>query len=297
MSEDDFDPRSTLDTAASVIPPVVDTNKTACLVIIYGAELGKRIPLDHGAVECGRAVDIGLPLDDDAASRRHARFSWTGSGYLVSDLGSTNGTYVNDVMARERSLHDGDQVKIGRTIFKFIHGSNVETSYHEEIYRLMTFDGLTQAHNKRSFSAALDREIARSHRYGRPLSLVLFDIDHFKRINDARGHVVGDAVLRQLAALVHANIRREDTLGRVGGEEFALLAPEIPLDQGRRVAEKLRAAVARAPCKFEDQEIPITASFGVAALVPGNGATPTELYEEADQRLYAAKRAGRNRVV
>jgi diguanylate cyclase (GGDEF)-like protein len=299
VAEKDRDPRETLDTVASIIPPVVRnaTPGSACLVVIYGsgAELGKRIPLATEALECGRSIENAIPLDDDAASRRHARFAWTGSSYIVTDLGSTNGTYVNDVAARERTLRDGDQIKIGRTIFKFFHGGNIELSYHEEIYRLMTFDGLTQVHNKRSFEAILEREVSRSQRYKRPLSLVLFDVDHFKRINDSRGHVVGDAVLKQLAALVNTNIRREDTLGRVGGEEFALLAPEIPLDQARRIAEKLRALVDRTPCRFEDQDIPITASFGVAA-VEGGAVTGAELYKQADELLYAAKKAGRNRV-
>jgi diguanylate cyclase (GGDEF)-like protein len=269
---------------------------TACLVIIYGADLGKRIPLGTEDLECGRSVQTGIALDDDAVSRRHARFAWTGSCFVVTDLGSTNGTFVNDAFVRERVLRDGDQVKIGHTIFKFICGGNIELSYHEEIYRLMTFDGLTQIQNKRSFENALEREVSRAHRYGRPLSLVMFDIDHFKRVNDEHGHLAGDAVLRQLASLVSGNIRREDVAARVGGEEFALLLPELALDQARLCAEKLRAIVARTPCRFDDREIPITSSFGVAELPLTSPPDPKELYRLADERLYAAKRGGRNRV-
>jgi diguanylate cyclase (GGDEF)-like protein len=299
VADKEYDPRATLHTATSVLPPAaiaIDPN-TACLVVIYGAELGKRIPLGAGEVECGRSMQTGIPLDDDAVSRRHARFAWTGSSFIVADLGSTNGTFVNDATVREGTLHDGDQVKIGHTIFKFICGGNIEISYHEEIYRLMTFDGLTQIHNKRSFETSIEREISRSHRYRRPLSLLLFDIDHFKLINDKFGHLAGDAVLRQLAALVSANIRREDILARVGGEEFALIVPELTLEQARLCGEKLRTIVERTPCRFDEQAIPITSSFGVAEL----GVTPqmsaTELYKLCDERLYGAKNSGRNRVM
>ena len=300
MADDDYDPRVTLHTATSVLPVAVQKidPSTACLVVIYGTDLGKRVPLDSGDVECGRSAQAGIPLEgDDAVSRRHARFAYTGTTFIVTDLGSTNGTYVNDVSVLERTLRDGDQIKIGHTIFKFICGGNIELSYHEEIYRLMTFDGLTQAHNKRAFQTALEREISRCQRYRRPMSLAIFDIDHFKKINDDCGHLAGDAVLRQLAALVMANVRREDILARVGGEEFALIVPELSLDAARIVAEKLRSLIERTPCRFEDRYIPITASFGVAELALTPPMQGTELYQIADERLYAAKRSGRNRVV
>lgn len=298
-SDQDSDFRNTIVTiGAGLTSPVLPVAPdTACLVIIYGPDLGKRIELSTETLECGRSMQCSIPLDDDAVSRRHACIEWTGSGYALRDLGSTNGTYVNDIAVQERTLRDGDQIKIGRTIFKFMQGGNIELAYHEEIYRLMTCDGLTQVHNKRSFDSALEREVSRATRYQRHLSLILFDIDHFKRINDTRGHLAGDAVLRQVAALVSAHIRRDDLVARVGGEEFALLLPEIPIDGARIVAEKLRGLVARTPCRFEDAEIPVTSSFGVASISPEVPLTPVDLYRQADERLYEAKRGGRNMVV
>ncbi|GAC1540810.1 MAG: GGDEF domain-containing protein [Polyangiales bacterium] len=275
--------------------PATGSTSAACLVIIYGADLGRRVVLDGNSLEIGRSVKCDLSLDQESVSRKHARVTWDGARYKLADLGSTNGSYVNDELCQERVLRDGDQLKIGRTILKFMTGDNIETSYHEEIYRLMTFDGLTQIHNKRHFHETLDREVSRSIRYTRPISLVVFDIDHFKRVNDTHGHLAGDALLRQLAALVRGRIRREDVFARVGGEEFAVLLPEIELPHAAQFADKVRKAVEGATFHFEDVAIGVTLSLGVAQLKAPyeNG---DALYKAADAALYAAKQSGRNRV-
>ncbi len=266
-----------------------------CLVEIYGQELGRRIPLTGGVFEIGRSSKCDLTIDQDSVSRHHARIARSRDGhYSVADLGSTNGTYVNDVAVSERVLVDGDQVKIGRTIFKFMFGTNVEASYHEEIYRLMTVDGLTQLFNRRYFNETLEREINRCNRYERPLSLLIFDIDYFKRINDEFGHVAGDALLRQLSTVVKSRVRREDILARVGGEEFAAILPEIAIAGALATAEKIREVVEATTFAFEDAMMPCTVSVGVAAL--GGADEPKALYGRADAALYRAKQGGRNRI-
>jgi diguanylate cyclase (GGDEF)-like protein len=267
----------------------------ACMVVIYGADLGRRIALGTGAIEAGRSSKCDIAIDHESVSRQHARFWWTGAGYRVRDLGSTNGTIVNDRPISEHDLVDGDQVKIGRTILKFMTGGNVEASYHEEIYRLMTFDGLTQIYNKRYFHETLEREVSRSRRYRRELSLILFDIDHFKQINDTHGHLAGDAVLRELSAVVKNKIRREDVFARVGGEEFAVLAPEVHLKGARDAAEKIRKVVEATPFRFENKEISAAISLGTAVWL-GEDDLPEQLYKRADEALYASKQGGRNRV-
>src|SRR5207247_9050366 len=163
---------------------------------------------------------------------------------------------------------DGDQVKIGRTIFKFISGGNVEGQYHEEIYRLMTVDGLTEVHNKRFFHDSLEKEASRSKRYDRTFSIVMFDLDHFKNVNDTHGHLAGDAVLRQLGIIVRQNVRRDDIAARVGGEEFGVILPEIGRDGAALFAEKLRAAVEAASFRFESTRIHVTISLGLAQWGP-----------------------------
>jgi len=267
-----------------------------CLVEIYGQELGRRIPLTGGVFEIGRSSKCDLTIDQDSVSRHHARIARTRDGhYTVADLGSTNGTYVNDTHVSEQVLADGDQVKIGRTIFKFMFGTNIEASYHEEIYRLMTVDGLTQLFNRRFFNETLEREINRCKRYARPLSLLIFDVDHFKLTNDQFGHVAGDALLRQLALIVKPRLRREDVLSRVGGEEFAAILPEVGREGALVTAEKVREAVAAAPIVFEESVMPCTVSVGVAELAV-DADEPKDLYARADAALYRAKSTGRNRI-
>src|SRR5215471_8456435 len=184
--------------------------KEACLVVIYGMELGKKYNLDAPTIIVGRSSRSDIQIDQESVSRNHAKIINTGKSILIRDLGSTNGTYVNDDVIDEHVLRDRDLVKIGRTIFKFLTGGNIESAYHEEIYRLTTVDGLTQIYNKRYFTETLERELSRSHRYRRELSLIMFDIDHFKQINDTYGHLAGDYVLRHLAQVIKTKIRFED---------------------------------------------------------------------------------------
>ncbi len=275
--------------------PQVSRPGDACVVVIYGTELGRRVQLGSAPFEIGRSSTNDLFIDQESISRHHARISFDGNAYWIADLGSTNGTYVNDELVREQRLRDGDQVRIGRSILKFMTGENVEVHYHEEIYRLMTVDGLTQAFNRRYFNEALEREVNRSRRYGRVLSLVVFDIDHFKKINDTYGHLVGDSALRMIATAVKPRLRREDIFARTGGEEFAVLLPEIGIDGARVTAEKIRAIVAATPLRQDQELIRCTVSLGVAKLAEEETA-PEDLYKRADERLYEAKQSGRNRV-
>jgi diguanylate cyclase (GGDEF)-like protein len=235
-----------------------------------------------------------LRLANETVSRYHFEIEPTPLGFLLRDLGSTNGTYVNDQLIDEYVLRDGDFIKIGRTIFKFLSGGNIENAYHEEIYRLTTVDGLTQVFNRRYFLEQLDREVSRAKRYRRDLSLILFDIDRFKGINDSYGHLAGDYVLKQLATVIKGKIRREDILARYGGEEFAIVLPEIDAANAVAFAEKVRKLVEKAPFKFEDTKIAVTVSIGVSTCSDATDAAA--LIKMADDKLYEAKAAGRNCV-
>jgi diguanylate cyclase (GGDEF)-like protein len=268
----------------------------ACLVVIYGMELGKRYALDRPHIILGRSSKCDVQVDQEAVSRNHAKIITTGKTIILRDLGSTNGTYVNDELIDEYVLRDGDLMKVGRTIFKFLSGNNIEAAYHEEIYRLTTVDGLTQIYNKRYFLETLEREISRAHRYRRALSVAVFDVDQLSAINDSFGHLAGDHCLKQLASVLKARIRREDIMARYGGEEFAVLLPEIDAPGALQFAEKVRKIVEKTPFKFEDTKISLTISVGVTTLGP-ELMDPQVFMASAEARLSQAKDSGRNRVV
>ncbi len=295
-------------TVVTVITKVPEgqPKRDACLVVINGADLGKKYVLAQTSTVIGRSSKVDIQVDEDSISRSHAVVDNFGDAVIARDLESTNGTYVNDVPVREKKLNDGDQIKIGRTIFKFLSGSNIEAQYHDEIYRLTTTDGLTQVYNKRYFIKEMEREMSRSLRYERMMSLVMCDIDHFKGINDTYGHLAGDHVLRQVAKRIMTHIRRDDIFARYGGEEFALLLPEISRAHGAKLAEKLRRLIEAEPFYFDNISITVTMSMGVADLgeymeAVSTSPDPEEINPFAfiklsDDRLYEAKKTGRNRV-
>lgn len=294
MSVSDNASTKTVVTAISRITERPVTQE-ACLVVIYGLDLGRRFTLESPTLTVGRSSKADIQIDQESVSRNHCKIINTGSAVLLRDLGSTNGTYVNDELVDEYILRDGDLIKIGRCIFKFLTGNNIESAYHEEIYRLTTIDGLTQIFNKRYFLETLEREMGRAQRYRRELSLIMFDIDHFKRINDTYGHLAGDYVLKHLALVLRGRLRREDILARYGGEEFAIILPEIDNYNALQIGEKVRSIIERASFRFEDTDIPVTVSVGIASLAPDMQDTETFI-RTSDAYLYQAKNSGRNRV-
>ncbi len=289
------------ETIVTIIHKVDDTQpprkkKDACLVVIYGAELGRKYNIDGRELTIGRSTSNDICVSQDSVSRTHATLVVDDHGVKVRDNDSTNGTYVNDIRVHEQYLADGDLVKIGRSIFKFLTGDNIESSYHEEIYRLSTVDGLTQIYNKRYFMENLERELSRARRYDRPLALLMFDLDQFKKCNDTFGHRAGDFVLRRIAELVRDRARKVDVVARYGGEEFAIILPEIDLEGATQFAEKVREMIEHETFFFEGRKIPVTISIGVSDLDP-RIANADDLINCADARLYHAKQRGRNRVV
>jgi diguanylate cyclase len=268
----------------------------AFLVVLSGPKIGQRFVLGEQALEIGRTSSCGLVLDLDSVSRQHARIEWTGASHRVKDLGSTNGTYVNEHRISEAGLTDGDRLQIGKVLLKYIAGGNIEASYHEEVQRLMRFDGLTGVYNKSHFEETLQHLLASERSAPRPIGLIVFDLDHFKQVNDTHGHTAGDAVLRQVAGVVADQLTQQEFLARVGGEEFAVLCNGMVLRAVQGLAERIRASVEGTRCVFEDRLIPVTLSLGAAERTAGSQEPGERLFERADTLLYAAKAAGRNCV-
>ncbi len=260
--------------------------------------LGSRYRLSPGTVlEVGRSPAVGLSLPEVmSVSRKHARLRYAGPVVTIEDLGSTNGTFVNGRPIQGRTvLKSGDRFQTAAVHFKFLHEQDVESAYHLAIYELVARDGLTEIFNKRKYEEEVQREYARAVRHHRPLSLILFDLDDFKQINDSYGHLCGDFVLKQVASIARELTRPEEVLARVGGDEFAILAPETGIAGAETLALKLRERIQAYEHRYGEVKITIRCSCGVAELLP-EMSSPQDLYKAADAALLLSKRGGRNRV-
>lgn len=270
-----------------------------CLVVIHApvqSALGRRHVLSGPVTTIGRGRDNDIVLASDCVSRRHAQLEHRPEALYIVDLESTNGTFVNDEpkTLKEHRLRRGDQLTVGDTIFKFLSGSDVEAQYHEIVFRMAITDGLTNLCNRKQLDTLLTEEIPRAQRHGRDLSLLMFDIDHFKSVNDTYGHLTGDSVLRNLSSILQKRLRPNDKLGRYGGEEFCAILPETSLSSAAIIADELRTMVGAHPFNAEGKDIRVTVSIGVGCLRPDM--TMEQLYKAADDKLYQAKRTGRNKV-
>ncbi|MBI2920025.1 MAG: GGDEF domain-containing protein [Planctomycetes bacterium] len=267
------------------------------LVRLYPVAIGEGIvTLPAGETVLGRDSDCGVVLQDADVSRRHAVVTGREGQFTIRDLKSTNGTFVNDARVGEKALGSGDRITVGKVILKFLRGNEVEKQYHETIYAMMILDGLTGVPNKRFLEDTLNREVARSQRHKRPLSVAMLDLDHFKKINDTYGHLAGDAVLREICRRLKTLVGADEVLARYGGEEFVAVLPEAGVEQAREFAERMRELAAEKPVEVDGQKIAVTISVGVAHTAGEAEMTAAELVKRADKLLYEAKAAGRNRV-
>ncbi len=263
--------------------------------------LGTRFRLRPGQrMEVGRshAAEVSLP-EVLSISRQHARLEYRGRRVTLRDLGSTNGTYVNGQLLRPSEaavLHSGDRFQVAGVHFKFLHEQDPEHAYYETIYDLVTRDGLTEIFNKRKYEEEVEREFARARRHRRPLSLIMFDLDDFKQINDNYGHLCGDFVLKRVVNLARELLRPEQVFARVGGDEFVILAPETESGGAEALAHKICERVSSLDYTYCDFVVRVTCSFGVAQL-GREMRQPQELYHAGDQALMASKRSGRNKVM
>ncbi len=273
--------------------------KRACLVMIAGDQIGRTFYIDKAETLIGRDGQYDLSINDPRMSRSHARIIKQGrDGIRIKDLGSTNGTFVNSRRVRDFKLGDGDKITVGSTVFKFIHKDELEAEFHDEIYRLASRDGLTGTYNKKYFKELCEKEIQKRLREKKPLTLCLFDIDHFKKINDVHGHPAGDHVLGEIAKLVKSCLRKDDLFARYGGDEFCIFMPDTGAGEALDLVEKIRKHAAGKNFSFETGEIAATISMGIYTYVHGEGASPTldALMKKADKKLYVAKAGGRNQV-
>jgi len=273
-------------------------HRRACLTILTGTLSGQLFKVSKGQLTIGRSPNVELRLDDDGISRNHARIRSETNRAWIEDMESRNGTFVNgERISGTVELKDGDKVQVGRgTVLRFGFQDQLDESFHENLLSSALRDGLTKLFNKRYLMDRLDSELKFALRHETSLSLLLLDIDHFKKINDTHGHLAGDAVLANLAQVLGRAVRNEDVVARFGGEEFAIILRAIGIDPAVQMAERLRRLIEASSALTSGLALKATVSIGVAGLPSTLVKTPEELVEAADKALYRAKAEGRNCV-
>jgi two-component system, cell cycle response regulator len=274
----------------------------AYLVIIGGMDMGSVIPVDQPRITLGRAPECTIVLQDESVSRVHAEVVQRETeGVLIRDLGSTNGTFLGGKRITESVLRKGDKVLLGRrTILKYEIYDQLDAVYQKKIYESSTRDGLTGVYNRRYFNQRIVPELSFTRRHSIWLSLLIFDLDNFKKINDVYGHQNGDHVLVSVTGAVSSILRTEDLLARYGGEEFTIIAPGTNYEGGLALGQRVRERVeseAIIPEESSGKVIKVTVSVGVIAVAPGFAGEPAAVIAAADGNLYEAKHGGRNNVV
>ena len=269
----------------------------AYLVVLAGASVGEMYKVEGDKVVIGRGQKAQIRLFDDGISREHAQIVIEGNQIILQDLGSTNGTFCNGLKVDRRELVDGDKILVGSTtILKFTYHDNLDEMFQRQMYESALRDGLTKAFNKKYFTDRLESEFTFATRHVSPLALVLFDIDHFKKVNDTHGHQAGDHVLFEISSLLSSALRAEDVFARYGGEEFAVICRGSDESQAQVVGERMRKAVEGHRFVYEGTLIPVTISVGIAVLPNAAVKDANDIVGFADQALYKSKNAGRNRV-
>ncbi|HKC61553.1 MAG TPA: GGDEF domain-containing protein [Myxococcales bacterium] len=278
-----------------------DLPKNSFMLVLTGTRFGELYKLPTGrVVRIGRGEEADIRLDDEGISRLHCSLESRGPEAVLRDLGSQNGTYVGGERTHEKVLSDGDRVQIGAaTTFKVAYADEVEVNYQRRLAEIALRDPLTGVYNRRHFGERLTSEFAASRRYSRPLSLVLLDVDHLNRVNEAHGRPAGDEVLRGVAQVLQGVIRGADVVARVGGDEFAILLRETELLGAQTLAERLRQSIEEMRTHFEGKEIAVTATFGIAVDAPSHkreNEQPRHLVDHAERAMERQKELGINRT-
>lgn len=276
---------------------------TACLIVLKGHSVGDRFLLHKNEMTIGRSETVDVRFaQDKGVSRLHAvihRIEGDAEQFVIMDKDSFNGTSVNSKKIKKTILKDRDIITISTHKLKFIASTSPEQTHYDELYRQTHMDKALQIYDKHYFLTKLAEEVQYCKRYDNELSLMMFDVDHFKRINDTYGHLAGDAVLLKIVEIVKQRIRETDILCRYGGEEFAIIMPHVDCQQAHVLAEHIRTLIAETPIICSNATINITISLGISSYVQNSTQPYTSelLILQADKALYQAKHTGRNKTM
>lgn len=272
------------------------------LILMHGIQKGARYKVGSTETVIGRSRQADIQLNDVGVSRRHARVVWENSDNpkevpkcVLEDMGSRNGTDLNGrLINRPVSLTERDRITIGRSTLVLAFRDQEEILHDQDLYNSATRDQLTGLENRQQLTYVLRHLLSSSARRRVSLSILVIDIDHFKKINDTHGHTAGDQVLIRLADILVSCLRGSDLAARWGGEEFVIALPNTAKEQAIEVAERVRQRVEELTIPYEDIEIKLTLSIGISEARHSDSVQ--SLLDRADHRLYLAKQGGRNRV-
>ena len=269
----------------------------AFVVVLSGDRMGEMFPLKGDRTTIGRGLQTDVRINDEGISRTHAVVEAEGGVYYLSDAGSTNGTFANGDKVDRHPLVEGDRIQIGASsVLKFTYHDDLDDDFQRNLYESALRDRLTGIFNRGYFNNRLESDVAFALRHGKPLSLVLFDIDDFAKVNEGMGHPAGDALLSALADRVVGTTRSEDIFARYGGEEFVLICRDVDALRAVRAAYRISETVASKPFEVGGKTLDVTVSVGVADLGMLVEPKAEALVEAADAALFVAKRNGKNRV-
>ncbi len=279
----------------------IEGQRKACFVVLGGLDVGSVYFIDRNITLIGRDPAGDMVIRDDGISRIHAEVRRLENDKLeIEDLNSTNGVFVEGKRVKKAILSDGEKVLLGRrTVLKYALYDEMEQKYQQQLYASSTRDGLTGIFNRKYFDQKIVSDFSFTKRHNISFSLLMLDIDHFKKINDTHGHRTGDLVIVTVTNAVQQTIRAEDMPARYGGEEFVITAPGTGPEGALALGERIRRKIETTPiCSLSDGSIfRVTVSVGAATLLPGYIAAPEALISLADKNLYVAKDGGRNRVI
>ena len=271
--------------------------KEPAVDFLGGPSMGQQLILPEGDVVFGRSKDANVVVEDEAISRCHFKIKVRDKIATIEDLNSTNGTYVNGMRIKQQVLKTNDKIQISSaTVLRFSYVDTIDKNSHERFYEMALYDPVTTAHTKRYFMDRVQHEFSHSLRRNLALSLIMYDLDFFKKINDTYGHPAGDFILQKVSETTKALIRREDIFARYGGEEFVILMRDSEESNAVQLADRIRKRIATSTFVFETKRIPVTVSIGVACLKDNNFKNYQDLIRAADEYLYFSKSNGRNRV-
>ena len=271
------------------------------LVVLIGPSgyVGKQFPLMQSETIVGRSVESQIFIDDKSVSRSHVRINVVGSEVVILDLGSSNKTIVNGNVLKAMTpckLKNNDQIKVGNVIFKFLERGNLEALANKELNEKAEKDGLTGIYSKGALLEKGPEAIKRAEFLSEEMSVLVFDIDFFKKINDRHGHAAGDFVLKKLVQIIGTKmVRSHDYFARYGGEEFVIILQGTPIKTALEVAERIRTTIEGSEFIFDSDPIPVTISLGVASRLE-NENDWDRFFKRADEALYISKQSGRNQV-